>query len=204
MMPFTNLKLITSDDLIIPYNYTASDRPYNILYERKKAGKSWRDPPSRIIKIAWQFENKRKEINLANFLHGLLDQTADFFIAVIHFSDSTYAPPNNAIVINPDATLNHQIMVPRLMRKGHYDSESKRWIEPPPGIGEDVQLPEDDHLGVAIADGSVVYRIEGIWDIDIKDGRTRIHLIFNYEWCEIRYYDPATRQWQERDGIYRQ
>lgn len=91
-----------------------------------------------------------------------------------HPDNPQYEAPCNAVVINPDASLNHQVIAPELVALSS---------------GEAASTGEKQVMGIA--------------EVLTVNDRIVIGLHFDRQWVERRYYDPATRQWQERDQIYR-
>jgi hypothetical protein len=96
--------------------------------------------------------------------------------------------PNNAIVVNLDGTINHQVRAP---------IKVERTIEAPPGK----------------APITKAYPVESIVEVLVQDDRVVFGLGFAYEWVERRYYSANQRHQgrierfatprQQAQGIFR-
>lgn len=129
--------------------------------------------------IRWtEPDGKQRTCHFRSPAIAVLDRKSDLLIVVVHFSDPQYRRPSNAIVIRHDGTLDHAITPPVSVEQLIEQMPNKK-----PVLGK--------------------YAVEAIFEVLEKNGRVVVGLNFNYEWIERRYYDPAIRQWQERDHIYR-
>jgi len=202
---FQDLKIITSDNLCIDYNFNNPAHPYDIFKERTLQGLTWRDPASHITGLSWSENGIKRKAFFPSIQSLTLDPASDLILIGLHFSNTLYPHPNNGVAINPSGSIDHQIRTPRVVRKGIY-TPGKGWIESTNKINEEIFFKEKSEtwIPVEIPDEGLIFQVEGIHQIETWEGRTRIHLIFGYEWCEIRYYDPLNRKWLERAGIYRQ
>jgi len=86
--------------------------------------------------------------------------------------------PNNAVAVNPDATIDHQILVP---------PQAKRTIQQYPG-----KAPVERE-----------FPVEGVSEVLIQDQRIILGLDFAQEWVERRTYDVAAQLWGEQVLQYR-
>lgn len=112
--------------------------------------------------------------------------------------------PNDALVLNPDGTLNHQIKAPKYVFKGGYVPGSG-WVEPLHDDDMEVNFPRgsDTWIGVEVPGVGACYRVEGISHAYIEFDRVVIVLCFGYEWREERFYDTGKQKWLERLSVYR-
>jgi len=172
MKTITNLRYVTVDDVEAPVDRSDPDSPY---HGPGQTALSIRVVNSIIDRIRWDANRKKHEVQFKNGIFAVLDPISDLIVAIASYKDLPW--PNNAIVLNPDGTLNHQIISPQFVIKT---------MEEMPG--EKPILKE--------------YPVECIDEV-LWNGRILIGLNFNYEWIERRYYDPTAQQWQERDQIYR-
>lgn len=128
----------------------------------------------KIVEIKWNFFGSEKSAFFQLVSSAVLDKSSDLLVVVLPFSNTQYPRPSNAIVINPDGTVNHRIDPPEFV------------------ILPDVSSPVERHV------------VEAIYEVVEKDERTVIGLNYRYDKVERRYYDPSSRQWLERDLLYRQ
>jgi hypothetical protein len=173
MTEFMNLRVVTSDGISAPVDPHHPDSPYNNDSDAWNNSRIARIVTnSRVEEIGWEFNGRHVSVQLKYVVSVTLDPTSDLLIATT--GDKKYSSPCNAIVINPDGTLNHQISPPKFVELS--------------GGGK----PTEYHA------------VESISDLYVDESqRIVIGLDFDYEWVERRYYDPAKRHWGERVLLYR-
>ncbi len=173
MSEFINLRYVTVEGWEAPVDTSHPDSPYCHVGQTKFG---LRVKNSFINRIRWTANGIEHELKFINLVIAALDPASDLLVIIVGSKD--LPKPNNAVVFNPDGTLNHQIIAPAFV---------EQTLE---------HMPNKDPV-------LQKYPVEFMDEVLVENGRILIGLCFRYEWIERRYYDPATRQWQERDHIYR-
>ena len=166
MSRFNNLRYCSADGFEAPVDPSNPDNPLTGQTETAR-----RVFDARNRRIRWEFNGVPREF-CPRYGWAALDPSSDLMVVSVGSEDLPW--PNNGLVINPDGTTNHQIVVPRYVEK-----VVETWRP------------------------ATLYLVEAIDSARQVNGRIAIDLNFSYEWIERRYYDPSTREWQERDSIYR-
>jgi hypothetical protein len=174
MTNFTNLRYVNETGESGPVDAADSRNPYfgHTPAARKVLTTGMRE-------LRWQDSGGQPRSALFKTLViAALDPRSDLLVVVAHFSDPQYRVPANAVVLNPDASVNHR-------------------IDPLPYVERIISdVPRE---------GAVIrqWPVDAFGDVRVQEGRIVIGLNFDYEWFECRYYDVAARQWQERVYIGR-
>lgn len=171
MSEFRNLRCISLTGVEAPITHSHPDNPYGKDWDKSQVARAVRQ--SRVKKIQWEFENVLRTVEFDDIESAALDPNTDLLIVTLHYNDSTYTRPCNAVVINPNGTINHQVTPPKYVD-----------IAPP-------HSQAGKHL------------VENIDSVTIQNKRVLFKLSFRHEWVERRYYNVAITTWEERDYIYR-
>lgn len=174
MNKIIKLRYVTRNGLEAPVDSSHPDCPFVSSGIRSKHG--LRVINSGICKLRWEWDGILHELCFDDSINAVKDPATD--LIVVRTGSMGAETPNNALVFNPDGSINHQIIVP---------PDVEQVIE---------QLP---NLPVV----TKRFAIERIAEVLLSNGRVLVGMGFRYEWVERRYYDPAGQRWQERDLIYR-
>lgn len=169
IMTFENLKCIARDGATASmYSPTGE----NIFVSESAEAVMLRN--TQIVAIRWEYDGLERSVSFGYIGSATLDRASGLLVIALHFSNSFYKRPANAIAINPDGSLNHIIEPPAFVL-----------------LQEEKSAPAER------------YPVEAISEVLEKNGRTLIGLNYQYEKVERRFYDPALQRWMERDQIYR-
>jgi hypothetical protein len=168
-----NLRYITTDGLQAPVDQGNPDCPFcgpgRTSYGQHLAN-------SLIRGLRWETSGKQRELKFNGGIIAALDPKSGKI--VVKVSDKDLPEPNNAIVINSDGLIDHQILVP---------PQVKRIIQ---------QYPDK-------APVEREYSVEGISEVLVQDQRIVLGLDFAQEWVERRYYDVMKKVWDKQVLQYR-
>jgi hypothetical protein len=95
-------------------------------------------------------------------------------IIVIGEKKPQIAWPNNAAVFDEDGTLDHVIDLPKQIE---HSFDGKTMVQ---------------------------YPAEGFAHVKYDNGKVVIGVFFNFQWVQLRLYDPFAREWGQIMGVYRQ
>jgi hypothetical protein len=168
-----NLRYLTVDGLEAPVDETNPNCPF---HGPGQSAFGLRVANSFIHALRWETPEGLHELKFKGRIAAALDPVSG--CVVINVSSLDLARPDNALIVNADATVNHQIDVPRNV---------ERTIQQLPGK----------------APVTKKYPVEGVDEVLIQNGRLVIGLGFAHEWVERRTYDVAQRHWGERVLVYR-
>jgi len=113
----------------------------------------------KVVKIGWTYYGVKKHAAFGYIASAVLDEKSDLLVVALHFADKQYKRPANAVVINPDGTINHVVHPPEFVSLLGNSSSVER------------------------------YAVEAIFEALAKNGRTLIGLNYRYEMIERRYYE---------------
>lgn len=168
-----NLRYLTADGLEAPVDESSPDCPF---HGPGQSSYGLRIANSFINALQWNTVDRQHEMKFKGRIVAVLDPKSGCI--VINVSSLDLPRPNNALVVNADGTVNHQVGVPL---------EVERIIEQFPG-----KQPVTKK-----------YPVEGIEEVLVQNDCLVIGLGFAYEWIERRIYDVTQRRWGERTLMYR-
>lgn len=143
--------------------------PDNPLTGQTERARAVSDARYRAIK--WEYAGATHEFR-PKYGWAALDPTSGLLVVVVGSLDLTC--PDNALVINPDGSTNHQIISPTVVELSGGGNPTER------------------------------YPVERMSDVYIDEiQRAVIGLDFNHEWVERRIYDVANQRWGPRILRYR-
>jgi len=171
MSDFLNLRCVSAVGDEAPLVPSHPDNPYGPDWYKSPIALAVRQ--SRVSRICWDRGDDAVEIQFDYVVSAALDPTTDLLIVTLHYSDRSYQRPKNAVVINSDGTINHQITPPEFVEIAPPHSQQGR------------------------------HPVECLDSVHVQSGRIIIGLVFCYEWVESRHYNVNTRGWEERIGVYR-
>lgn len=155
--------------------FDSPDDPYFLGQQQSGIGQSLFNTN---VGIGWYFSRGQRD-------YGQIKLTFDGRCRALYDSTRTYivvvgqkkpqiAAPANAAVFDEDGALNHVVGLPP-------------WVE---------------HS----FDGNTAMRYlpEGFAHVQYDAGRVVLGIYFQFEWVQLRVYDPFSREWGETIGVYRQ
>lgn len=165
MSNFTDLCYANVSGMVAPVDPSYPDNPY---FGNTKLAKNILTAGMRAIQ--WTEENGRKiVIKFQSRPDAILDRKSGLLLVVVHFNDSQFPRPSNAVAFKPSGEIDHIIT--------------------PPFFAE--LEAEQTPLGASVRRR---FPVEAFTEVLIKNGRVLFGLNFNYEWIERRYYDAAIRE----------
>lgn len=169
MTAFKNMTCVSKDGSEAPMYLSGNE---NIFTSTNKL--ACRAQNAKIVEIRWNYLGVEKSATFDLISSAVLDKESDLLIVVVPFANKQYPRPENAVVINPDGTINHRIAPPKFV------------------FLPDASNPVERHA------------VEAIYEVVEKNERTVIGLNYRYDKIERRYYEPSSQRWLERDLLYRQ
>jgi len=166
MTRFHNLRYVNNDGRVAPVDPSHPDNP---LTGNSATAVALSDARDRAV--AWEHDGIT-HILRPKYSWAALDALADLLVLVVGSNDLAF--PNNAMVINPDGSNNHQIHAPAFIIASDSEANSRR------------------------------YPVERMSDVYIDERqRLVIGLDFNHDWVARRSYNAAQQCWGEQVLIYR-
>ncbi|GAB3446253.1 hypothetical protein GCM10027320_39240 [Massilia solisilvae] len=166
MSRFSNLRYVNVSGTAAPVDVSHPDNPLTGQTARARAVSDARD---RAIK--WEYAGSSHEFR-PKYGWAALDPTTDLLVVVVGSADMSC--PDNAVVLNPDGTTDHQI-------------ESPAWVELTGGGNPPERYP-----------------VERMSDVYVDESQqVVIGLNYANEWVERRIYKVAERTWGPRFAVYR-
>jgi hypothetical protein len=172
-LPINNLRYVTTDGLEAPVDRNSPDCPF---YGPGRTSHGQRVANSSIRGLRWETLGAQRELKFNGGIIAVLDPKSGKIVVKVSTND--LPEPNNAVAVNPDATIDHQIIVP---------PQVKRTIQQYPG-----KAPVERE-----------YPVEGVSEVLVEDQRIILGLDFAQEWVERRTYDVAKQLWGEQVLQYR-
>jgi hypothetical protein len=172
-LPINNLRYVTTDGLEAPVDRNNPDCPF---HGPGRTSHGQRVANSFIRGLKWETSGEQRELKFNGGIIAELDPKSGQIVVKVSAND--LPEPNNAVVVNPDATIDHQILVP---------PQVKRTIQQYPG-----KAPVERE-----------YPVEGVSEVLIQDQRIILGLDFAQEWVERRTYDVIEKLWGEQVLQYR-
>ncbi|GAB3469984.1 hypothetical protein GCM10027321_39890 [Massilia terrae] len=166
MIRFTNLRYVSASGTDAPVELSHPDNPLTGETARARAVSDARNRA-----IVWEYAGTTHEFR-PKYGWAALDPLTDLLVVVVGTSD--LPSPDNAVVINPDGGVDHQIKSPGVVE-----------------LAEGGNPPER-------------YPVEGMSDVYVDENQqVVIGLNYCREWVERRLYDVAKREWGPRVVTYR-
>lgn len=166
MTKFHNLRYVSTAGADAPVDLKHPDNPLTGQTDRAVSVSDARDRT-----IRWEYGGKTCEFR-PKYGWAALDPITDLLVVVVGSSDLRC--PDNALVLNPDGSTDHQIKSPTVVELS--------------GAGQ----PQES------------YPVERMSDLYVDENqRVVIGLDFNNEWVERRIYDAAKKEWGPRVLLYR-
>lgn len=172
-LPINNLRYVTTDELEAPVDRNNPDCP---LHGPGRTPHGQRVANSFIRGLRWETSGEHRELRFNGGIIAALDPKSGQIVVKVSAND--LPEPNNAVVFNADATIDHQILVP---------PKVKRTILQYPG-----RAPVERE-----------YPVEGISEVLVQDQHIILGLDFAHEWVERRTYDVVEKIWGEQVLQYR-
>jgi hypothetical protein len=172
-LPINNLRYVTADGLEAPVDRNDPDCPF---HGPGRTDHGQRVANSLIRALRWEASGVQRELKFNGGIIAAIDPKSGQIVVKVSAND--LPEPNNAIVVNPDGVVNHQVGVPPYV---------ERTIEHFPGKAPVTQK----------------YPVDCIDEVLIQDQCLLFGLGFAHEWVERRRYDAVQRRWGETVLVYR-
>lgn len=172
-LPINNLRYVTTDGLEAPVDRNDPDCPF---HGPGRTDHGQRVANSFIRALRWETPGEQRELKFNGGIIAAIDPRSGQIVVKVSAND--LPEPNNAIVVNPDGSVDHQVGVPPYV---------ERTIEHYPGKAPVTQK----------------YPVECIDEVLIQDYCLVLGLGFAHEWVERRRYDVMQRRWGETILVYR-
>jgi hypothetical protein len=168
-----NLRYVTTEGLEAPVDRNEPDCPF---HGPGRTDYGQRVANSFITALRWETSGVQRELKFNGDIIALIDPNSGYIVVKVSAKD--LPEPNNAIIVSPDSSIDHQVVVPQ---------EVERTIE---------QYPDNPPV-------KRVYPVECIDEVLIKNQRVILGLGFARHWVERRIYDVVNRVWGEPVLQYR-